>query len=141
MIRHGAKLVHAFAEATVPSVTVILRKAFGGAFIAMNSQGARAPTTCSRWPDGELGVMGAEQAVGILNRREIARRRGSRRAPGAGSPRATPPSTCTSSAASADGFVDEVIAPERARARGSPRASTRWRGVRCPAARAGNIPL
>ncbi|MHB8492406.1 MAG: acyl-CoA carboxylase subunit beta, partial [Solirubrobacteraceae bacterium] len=71
VIRHGAKLVHAFAEATVPSVTVILRKAFGGAFIAMNSKALGADYVFA-WPGAELGVMGAEQAVGILNRREIA---------------------------------------------------------------------
>ena len=71
MIRHGAKLVHAFAEATVPTVTVIVRKAFGGAFIAMNSKALGADYVFA-WPEVELGVMGAEQAVGILNRREIA---------------------------------------------------------------------
>src|SRR5258708_188777 len=63
VIRHGAKLVHAFAEATVPSVTVILRKAFGGAFIAMNSKALGADYVFA-WPQAELGVMGAEQAVG-----------------------------------------------------------------------------
>src|SRR4029077_17939058 len=71
VIRHGAKLVHAFAEATVPRVTVILRKAFGGAFIAMNSKelGADLVFAC---PAAQIGVMGAEQAVGIIERRTIA---------------------------------------------------------------------
>ena len=71
VIRHGAKLVHAFAEATVPKVTVVLRKAFGGAFIAMNSHELGA-TSSSPGRAPTLGVMGAEQAVGIVDRRDIA---------------------------------------------------------------------
>ena len=71
MIRHGAKLVHAFAEATVPKVTVVLRKAFGGAFIAMNARDLGADYTFA-WPQAQLGVMGAKQAVTIVNRRDIA---------------------------------------------------------------------
>lgn len=71
VIRHGAKLVHAFADATVPRVTVVLRKAFGGALIAMNSKGLGADAVFA-WPQAQLGVMGAPQAVGITHRREIA---------------------------------------------------------------------
>ena len=71
VIRHGAKLVHAFAEAEVPKVTVVLRKAFGGAFIAMNSRDLGADYAFA-WPQAQLGVMGAKQAVGIVNRRDIA---------------------------------------------------------------------
>ena len=71
MIRHGAKLVHAFAAATVPTVTVVLRKAFGGALIAMNSRALGADAVFA-WPQATLGVMGAPQAVGITHRREIA---------------------------------------------------------------------
>lgn len=71
VIRHGAKLVHAFAAATVPTVTVVLRKAFGGALIAMNSRALGADAVFA-WPQATLGVMGAPQAVGIVNRREIA---------------------------------------------------------------------
>ena len=71
MIRHGAKLVHAFAGATVPRVTVVTRKAFGGAFIAMNSKELGADLVLA-WPGAQLGVMGAQQAVQIINRREIA---------------------------------------------------------------------
>ena len=71
MIRHGAKLVHAFAEATVPKVTVVLRKAFGGAFIAMNARDLGADYTFA-WPQAQLGVMGAKQAVTIVKRRDIA---------------------------------------------------------------------
>jgi acetyl-CoA carboxylase carboxyltransferase component len=70
VIRHGAKLLHAFAEATVPRLTVVLRKAYGGAYITMNSKdlGAHLPLA---WPGAELGVMAARQAVGIIHRREL----------------------------------------------------------------------
>jgi acetyl-CoA carboxylase carboxyltransferase component len=71
VIRHGAKLVHAFAAAGVPKVTVVLRKAFGGAFIAMNSRDLGADLTLA-WPRAQLGVMGPRQAVRIVHRREIA---------------------------------------------------------------------
>ncbi len=115
VIRHGAKLVHAFAEASVPSVTVIVRKAFGGAFIAMNSKALGADYVFA-WPGAELGVMGAEQAVGILNRREIAAAEDPaahrRRLAGAYASE-----QLQVEGASADGFVDEVIAPDRTRAR------------------------
>ena len=63
--------MHAFAEATVPKVTVVLRKAFGGAFIAMNARDLGADYTFA-WPQAQIGVMGAKQAVGIVRRREIA---------------------------------------------------------------------
>src|SRR5207302_1265251 len=71
VIRHGATLVHAFAEATVPRVTVIVRKAFGGAFITMNSKDLGADYVFA-WPQAEIGVMGARPAVGIIHRRELA---------------------------------------------------------------------
>jgi acetyl-CoA carboxylase carboxyltransferase component len=71
VIRFGATLVHAFAEATVPRVTVILRKAFGGAFITMNSKDLGADYVFA-WPQAEIGVMGAQPAVGIIHRRELA---------------------------------------------------------------------
>ena len=71
VIRHGATLVHAFAEATVPRVTVILRKAFGGAFITMNSKDLGADYVFA-WPEAEIGVMGARPAVGVIHRRELA---------------------------------------------------------------------
>jgi acetyl-CoA carboxylase carboxyltransferase component len=115
VIRHGAKLVHAFAEATVPSVTIMLRKAFGGAFIAMNSKALGADYVFA-WPDVQMGVMGAEQAVGILNRREIS----AAEDPGAHKRRLA--SAYSSEhlgvdGASADGFVDEIIPPDSTRAR------------------------
>jgi acetyl-CoA carboxylase carboxyltransferase component len=71
VIRFGASLVHAFAEATVPRITVILRKSFGGAFITMNSKDLGADCVYA-WPNAEIGVMGAKPAVGIVHRRELA---------------------------------------------------------------------
>lgn len=68
MIRHGAELVFAYAEATVPRVCVILRKAFGGAYIVMDSKGL-GNDLCFAWPGAEIAVMGAEGAVQILHRR------------------------------------------------------------------------
>jgi propionyl-CoA carboxylase beta chain len=70
IIRHGAKLLFAFAEATVPKITVITRKAYGGAYCVMASKHIRADVNFA-YPTAEIAVMGAEGAVGILNRREI----------------------------------------------------------------------
>jgi acetyl-CoA carboxylase carboxyltransferase component len=138
VIRHGAKLVHAFAEATVPKLTVHLRKAFGGAFIAMNSRALGADLVLA-WPSAQLGVMGPEQAVGIVERREIAAAedpaaeraaRGARYAA----------EHLTVERAAADGHVDEVIAPSDTRerlARALRRLQDADRGPR----RATNLPL
>jgi acetyl-CoA carboxylase carboxyltransferase component len=71
VIRHGSTLVRAFAAATVPRVTVILRKSFGGAYITMNSKELGADYVFA-WPESELGVMGAKPAVGIIHRRALA---------------------------------------------------------------------
>ena len=71
IIRHGAKLLYAFAEATVPKVTLILRKAFGGAHIAMNSKDVGADYVFAL-PIAQVAVMGAEGAVEIINKKEIA---------------------------------------------------------------------
>ncbi len=68
MIRHGAELAFAYAEATVPRICVILRKAFGGAYIVMDSKGL-GNDLCFAWPAAEIAVMGAEGAVQILFRR------------------------------------------------------------------------
>ncbi len=70
IIRHGAKMLYAYAEATVPKVSVIMRKAYGGAYIAMNSKGLGADVVYA-WPVAEIAVMGASGAVAIIGRREI----------------------------------------------------------------------
>jgi acetyl-CoA/propionyl-CoA carboxylase carboxyl transferase subunit len=71
VVRRGAKLLHAFAEAVIPRVTLVTRKAFGGAYIAMNSK-ALGATAVFAWPDAEIAVMGAKAAVSILHRRKLA---------------------------------------------------------------------
>ena len=71
VVRRGAKLLHAFAEATVPRVTVVMRKAYGGAYIAMNSRSLGA-TRVFAWPGAEIAVMGPVAAVRILHRRTLA---------------------------------------------------------------------
>jgi acetyl-CoA/propionyl-CoA carboxylase carboxyl transferase subunit len=71
VVRRGAKLLHAFAEASVPRVTLVTRKSYGGAYIAMNSR-ALGATAVFAWPDAEIAVMGAEAAVGILHRKRLA---------------------------------------------------------------------
>ncbi|HEY0170574.1 MAG TPA: acyl-CoA carboxylase subunit beta [Pyrinomonadaceae bacterium] len=71
IIRHGAKLLYAFAEATVPKITVITRKAYGGAYCVMASKHIRTDVNLA-WPTAEIAEMGAEGAVGVLYRREIA---------------------------------------------------------------------
>ncbi len=71
VIRHGAKILYAYSEATVPKITVILRKAYGGGYIAMNSRHLRADFVFA-WPTAEIAVMGPEGAANIVFRKEIA---------------------------------------------------------------------
>jgi acetyl-CoA carboxylase carboxyltransferase component len=138
VIRHGAKLVHAFAECVVPRVTVVLRKGFGGAVIAMNSKQLGADFVFA-WPQAQLGVMGASQAVEIINRREIA---------AAADPAATHAALAEqyarehlhSDAAAAEGFVDEIIEPAQTREYVAGALATLEQSAwRAPAG--GNIPL
>jgi acetyl-CoA carboxylase carboxyltransferase component len=114
VIRHGAKLLRAFAEATVPRLTVVLRKAYGGAYITMNSKDLGAHLSYA-WPDAELGVMAARQAVGIIHRRELDA------ADSAVDERdrladAYAGEHLGAGTAARNGFVDEVIAPADTRA-------------------------
>ena len=71
VVRRGAKLLHAFAEAVVPRVTLVTRKAYGGAYIAMNSRSLGASAVFA-WPNAEVAVMGASAAVNILHRKKLA---------------------------------------------------------------------
>ena len=71
IIKHGAKLLYAFAEATVPKVTLITRKAYGGAYCVMNSKHIRADLNFA-WPTAEIAVMGGQGAVNIIHRRSLA---------------------------------------------------------------------
>ncbi len=71
IIRHGAKIIYAYVEATVPKISVVTRKGYGGAYIVMSSKSLGADVHLA-WPSAEIAVMGAEGAVNILNRRELA---------------------------------------------------------------------
>jgi acetyl-CoA/propionyl-CoA carboxylase carboxyl transferase subunit len=140
IIRHGAKLAYAFADATVPRVTVITRKAYGGAYIVMNSKHMRGDMSLA-WPTAEIAVMGPEGAVNIVFRKEIeksddpAARKAELIAEYQGK-------FSTPYAAAERGFIDDVIEP----------AETRMRLIRAfrmlqtkreavPARKHGNIPL
>jgi acetyl-CoA carboxylase carboxyltransferase component len=70
IIRHGAKLLYAYCNATVPRISVVLRKAYGGAYIVMDSQSIGADVTYA-WPTNEIAVMGAEGAANVIFRRQI----------------------------------------------------------------------
>ena len=70
IIRHGAKMIYAYAEATVPKVSIILRKAYGGAYIVMSSKHLRSDYNLA-WPKAEIAVMGPDGAVRIMFRKEI----------------------------------------------------------------------
>ena len=104
IIRHGAKLLYAYCEATVPRVQIITRKGYGGAYVVMNSKSIGADIAYA-WPSAEIAVMAAPGAVNIIFRREIEIGRRLRAAPGragarstrSGSPtRTRPPSAATS---------------------------------------------
>ncbi|HZU60126.1 MAG TPA: carboxyl transferase domain-containing protein, partial [Solirubrobacteraceae bacterium] len=138
VIRQGAKLVHAFAEARVPKLTVVLRKSFGGAHIAMNSKQLGADLVLA-WPTATLGVMGPEQAVGIIHRRRLqsVQDRTAERVALARTYAADHLSVCR---AAELGFVDEVIEPRDTRLRLAGALELLDRPPQREA-RAGNIPL
>ena len=115
VIRFGATLVEAFASATVPRVTVVLRKAFGGAFITMNSKDLGADYVFA-WPQAEIGVMGAKPAVGIIHRRELAAADDPELARELLAERYASTHLRPQVAAGA-GFIDELIAPQATRGR------------------------
>jgi acetyl-CoA carboxylase carboxyltransferase component len=114
VIRQGAALLRAFAAATVPKLTVVLRKAYGGAVITMNSKELGADLVFA-WPGAEIGIMAATQAVGIAERRRLADAgsRGLREQLA----EAYAAEHLTADAAAASGFVDEVIDPALTRDR------------------------
>ena len=140
IIRHGAKLLYAYAEATVPKVTVITRKAYGGAYCVMSSKHIRTDFNYA-WPTAEIAVMGAEGAVNILYKREI---------------ESSPDPAATRAAKIAEfrekfanpyvaaerGFIDEVIRPRTTRRRLIQALATlETKRDRNPPKKHGNIPL
>ena len=140
IIRHGAKLLYAFAEATVPKVTVITRKAYGGAYDVMNSKHIRGDVNLA-WPQAEIAVMGPKGAVEVLFRKEIAA--------------SDDPEAATAARieeyrekfahpyiAAARGYVDDVIDPRETRPRLiSALDMLRTKRDDNPARKHGNIPL
>jgi len=115
IIRHGAKLLYAFAEATVPKLTVILRKAYGGAYDVMSSKHIRGDYNVA-WPTGELAVMGADGAVEIIHRKRISSSRNSeqerQRLTEDFNEKFANPYT-----AAALGYLDDVIEPNQTRSK------------------------
>ena len=113
IIKHGAKLLYAFAEATVPKVTVITRKAYGGAYCVMGSKHIRTDVNFA-WPSAEIAVMGPEGAVDILYRRELAE--ASDQASARGKRVAEFEEKFANPYVAAErGFIDEVIEPAQTR--------------------------
>ena len=116
IIRHGAKLLYAYAEATVPKVTVITRKAYGGAYCVMSSKHIRTDFNYA-WPTAEIAVMGAEGAVNILYKREIEKLARSRRRRGRQKIAEFREKFANPYVAAERGFIDEVIRPRTTRRR------------------------
>ncbi len=140
IIRHGAKLLFAFAEATVPKVTVITRKAYGGAYCVMSSKHIRTDVNFA-WPSAEIAVMGPEGAVNILYKRELEKAADSQAA------RAVKIAEFREKfanpyVAAERGFIDEVIRPRHTRAKLiSALATLETKRDKNPPKKHGNIPL
>ena len=140
IIRHGAKLLFAYSEATVPKITIILRKAYGGAFIVMNSKFLGGDFSYA-WPTAEIAVMGPDGAVAILYRKELAE---------AENPvemkkelvRKYRDKIANPFIADESGYIDEVIDPAATRKKvisAFEALSNKW--VKVPARKHGNMPL
>jgi propionyl-CoA carboxylase beta chain len=140
IIRHGAKLLFAFAEATVPKLTVITRKAYGGAYCVMSSKHIRTDVNYA-WPTAEIAVMGAEGAVNILYKRELDA------AADVAAARAAKITEYREKfanpiVAAERGFVDAIIRPRDTRAKLiSGLAALETKRDKNPAKKHGNIPL
>ena len=140
IIKHGAKLLFAYCEATVPKLTVITRKAYGGAYDVMSSKHIRGDLNLA-WPTAEIAVMGAKGAVEILFKEEIATAADPAAAAGAFTDQYTE-KFANPYAAAARGFVDDVIDPRDTRPRLIDALRTlRTKRDRNPLKKHGNIPL
>jgi propionyl-CoA carboxylase beta chain len=115
IIRHGAKLLYAFCEATVPRLTVITRKAYGGAYDVMNSKHVRADLNFA-WPTAEIAVMGPKGAVEILFKKELSESQNAEAAVKAKEQEYREQFAHPYEAA-ARGYIDDVIDPRETRAR------------------------
>jgi len=142
IIRHGAKILYAFSEASVPKISVVTRKAYGGAYIVMGSKHLRADMTFA-WPNAEIAVMGASGAVNILHGRSLKEK----------SPEEAKQLKAQLIAdyedkfsnpyqAASAGFIDEVILPSETRQRLIATLDIlRNKQSTSPAKKHGNIPL
>jgi propionyl-CoA carboxylase beta chain len=140
IIRHGAKLLYAFAEATVPKVTVITRKAYGGAYCVMSSKHIRTDVNYA-WPSAEIAVMGPEGAVNVLFRRELAAT-GDREALRRQKVAEFREKFANPYVAADRGFVDEVIEPRQTRRKVvAGLEMARSKRDKNPPRKHGNIPL
>ena len=142
IIRRGAKLIYAYAEATVPLVTVITRKAYGGAYDVMGSKHLGADLNLA-WPTAQIAVMGAQGAVNILYRARAAPAPRTRRPRGAELITEYEDTLANPYVAAERGYVDAVITPSRdPRRRSSGRcALLRTKRETLPPKKHGNIPL
>jgi len=140
IIRHGAKLLYAYCEATVPRITVITRKAYGGAYVVMNSRSVGADIAFA-WPSAQIAVMGAQGAVNIIHRRTMA---------ASDDPEATRTELVDEYeerfsnpyVAAELGLIDEVIEPRETRPRLIQALTMlRTKRLQMPPKKHGNIPL
>ncbi|MBN2878058.1 MAG: acyl-CoA carboxylase subunit beta [Clostridia bacterium] len=140
IIRHGAKMLYAFAEATVPKINIIVRKAFGGAYVAMNSMHLGADFVFA-WPNAEIAVMGAEGAANVIHAREIK---------SSSSPEQTrkekveeyKDKLCNPYVAAKLGYITDVIAPHDTRIKLAKSLEfLRNKSESLPSKKHGNIPL
>ncbi|WKZ83313.1 MAG: acyl-CoA carboxylase subunit beta [Acidimicrobiia bacterium] len=140
IIRHGAKLLYAYCEATVPRITVITRKAYGGAYVVMNSRSVGADIAFA-WPTAEIAVMGAQGAVNIIHRREIAAA-DDQDAARAGLIADYEAAFSNPYVAAERGLIDEVIEPRETRVRLIQALEMlRTKRVTLPPKKHGNVPL
>jgi propionyl-CoA carboxylase beta chain len=140
IIRHGAKIVYAYSEATVPKIAVITRKAYGGAYIVMSSKYIRTDLVLA-WPTAEIAVMGADGAVNILYSKQLASAENPDEVRGQFVDEFREKFS-TPYTAAASGHVDEVIIPSETRPRLIAALELlRDKRVSSPAKKHGNIPL
>jgi propionyl-CoA carboxylase beta chain len=140
IIKHGAKLLFAYAEATVPKLTVIVRKAYGGAYCVMSSKHVRSDVNLA-YPSAEIAVMGPDGAVAIIHRGELAKARNADEE----KQRLVQEYTetfATPYKAAELGFIDEVIFPEETRKKLIQALEMlKTKRDRLPPKKHGNIPL
>ncbi len=140
IIRHGAKILYAYSEASVPQISIILRKAYGGAYIAMSSRSLGADL-CLAWPTAEIAVMGPDGAVNVIHRREI-EAAADREAKRCELVEAYRTKYANPYIAAARGWIDAVIHPQQTRgALLEGLAMLENRHEQRPARKHGNIPL